>query len=294
VLSIAGSPTDFAIATASGRILFYDSSTNTLQGTISFASSMLALSTDGSVLAAVGAVPNIVNPANQALNIYDLPATAPSNNLTFGTNSVQSMTISGTGSSALLGLVISSTPTPSCLAEVIPVTASTPTWCDTSDGIAQVLISPNGAYIAATTADSSTSLTIPTTTIYDNGSLSTAISDYALAWLDNSALLANTYLPATGKEFSPPYNGAAIFGVTGMQQSAVPLPELGVVGVVQVLSGQSVYSPHPNGIFSLPSGAKTWTSASPPPSDFYTGAVSGSEVIFLSGNLVLAESTAAP
>jgi hypothetical protein len=291
VLSIAGSATDFAIATASGRILFYDSSTNTLQGTINFASSMLALSTDGSVLAAVGALPNTVNPANQALNIYDLPATAPSNSLTFGTNSVQSMTLSGSGTSALLGLVISPAPTPSCFAEVIPVTASMPTWCDASAGIAQVLISPNGTYIAATTGNPS-SLTMPTTTIYDNGTLRTAIADYALAWLDNSTLLANTYLPATGREFYPSYNGAAIVGVTGTQQSAVPLPELGVDGVVQVLSGQSIYSPSPHGIFSLPSGAETWTSASPlfP----YTGAVSGSEVIFPSGNLVLAESTAAP
>jgi hypothetical protein len=290
VLSIAGSATDFAIATASGRILFYDSSTNAIQGTIDFASSMLALSTDGSVLAAVGAPPNMVNPADQALNIYDLPATAPSNSLTFGTNSVQSMTISGSGSSALLGLVISSTPTPSCFAEVIPVTASMPTWCDTSAGIAQVLISPNGTYIAATTGVPST-LAVPTTTIYDNGTLSTAISGDALAWLGNSALLANTYLPYLGKVFYPNYQGAAIVGLNGTQQSAVPLPEL---GVVQVLSGQSIYSPHPHGIFSLPSGAETWKSASPPPTDFYTGAVSGSEVIFPSGNLVLAESTAAP
>jgi Putative Ig domain len=303
VLSIAGSTSEFAIATASGRTLFYDSSTNTLQGTIDFASSLLALSPDGSVLAAVGAPTNVVNPSNQALNVYELPGTAPSNSLTFGSFTVQNMVLSGSGSSALLGLAISSAPYPTppgptCYAEAIPVTASMPTWCDTSSGIEQVQISPNGALIAAATAIPGIPGSTVTTSIYSNGTISTAIpSGYVLAWLNNGTLLVNTYLTGSGTQPTV-YNGAAIFSSTGTQQTAVPLPEL---DVVQVLSAQSIYSAHPNGIFSLPSGAETWTSASPlsrsdlgtPPSP-YTGAVTGSEVIFPSGNLVLAESTAAP
>jgi hypothetical protein len=298
VLSIAGSSSDFAVATASGRILFYDSSTNTLQGTINFASSLLALSTDGSVLGAVGAPPNVVSPANQALNVYDLPATGPSNSLTFGSFAVQNMVLSGSGSSALLGLAISSAPTPpepACYAEVIPVVANTPTWCDASAGIAQVQISPNGELIAAATAIPSLPGSTVTTSIYDNGTISTAISGYALAWLDNTTLLVNTYSTNSGT-LPTIYKGAAIFSSTGVNQTAVPLPEL---DAVQVLSAQSVYSAHPNGIFSLPSGMEIWTSASPlSRSDLgvspYPGAVSGSEVVFLSKNLVLAESMAAP
>ena len=297
-LSIAGTPNDFAIATASGRILVYESSTNTLQGTINFASSMLALSPDGSVLAAVGAPPNVVYPSNPALNVYQLPATAPTNSLTFGSFTVENMILSGSGTSALLGLVISSNPVPpepTCYAEAIPVTASMPTWCDTSGRIEQVQISPSGALIAAAGAIPSIPGTTVTTSIYSNGTISTAISGYVLAWLDNSALLVNTYKTGSGNQPTV-YDGAAIFSSTGAQQTAVPLPEL---DVVQVLSAQSIYSAHPNGIFSLPSGAETWTSASPlslsyngsPP---YAGAVTGSEVIFPSGNLVLAESTAAP
>jgi hypothetical protein len=298
VMSIAGSASDFAIATASGRILLYDSSTNTLQGTINFGSSMLALSADGSVLAAVGAPAYVVNSSNPALNVYELPTTAPSNSLTFGSFSVQNMILSGSGSSALLGLAISSPPVPpepTCYAEAIPVTASMPTWCDTSAGIEQVQISPNGTLIAAATAIPGGPGTTVTTSIYSNGTISTAISSgYALAWLDNSTLLVNTYATGSGNQPTV-YKGAVIFSSTGVQQTAVPLPEL---DVVQVLSAKSIYSAHPNGIFSLPSGAETWTSASPlslstgtPP---YAGAVTGSEVIFPSGNLVLAESTAAP
>jgi hypothetical protein len=298
VLSIAGSTSDFAIATASGRILLYDSSTNALQGTIDFASSMLALSPDGSVLAAVGAPANVVNPSNQALNVYELPATAPSNSLTFGSFAVQNMTLAGSGSSALLGLAISSAPTPPepvCYAEAIAVTASMPTWCDTSAGIEKVQISSNGTLIAAATAIPELPGSTVTTSIYSNGAISTAISGYVLAWLDNTTLLVNTYLTGSGTQPTV-YDGAAIFSSTGAQQTAVPLPEM---NVVQVLSAQSIYSAHPNGIFSLPSGGETWTSASPlSPSDLgappYTGAVTGSEVIFPSKNLVLAESTAAP
>ena len=295
VLSIAGSTSDFAIATASGRILLYNSSTNMLENTINFASWMLALSSDGSVLAAVGAPPYVVTSSTPALNVYELPTTSPSNSLTFGSNMIQDMSLSGSGSSALLGLVISSNPAPTCYAEAVPITASMPTWCDTSAGIVQVQISPNGTLIAAATAIPGIPGSTVSTSIYSNATISTAIpSAYTLAWLDNSTLLVNTYLTGTGTQPTA-YNGAAVFSSAGVQQTAVPLPEL---DMVQVLSPQSIYSPHPNGIFSLPSGAETWTSASPLSLSTgnvpYTGAVSGSEVIFPSGNLVLAESTATP
>ena len=68
-------------------------------------------------------------------------------------------------------------------------------------------------------------------------------------------------------------------------------------GPVQTLSETSVYSPSLNAIYSLASGSNgtaTWSSGSPVQLPFnssnnFVGAVAGSEVVFPSSNLVLAE-----
>ena len=73
-MSIAGSQNQIAVATALGKILYFNATTLAQAGTISFASGALALSSDGSLLAAA---PNQV--ASQgfpslSLNIYSMPS----------------------------------------------------------------------------------------------------------------------------------------------------------------------------------------------------------------------------
>jgi hypothetical protein len=50
--SIAAGTKYFAVATASGQIFYFDASTDAMLGTIDFSSSQLAMSTNGTVLAA--------------------------------------------------------------------------------------------------------------------------------------------------------------------------------------------------------------------------------------------------
>lgn len=294
VLGIAGSASDFAIATASGRILVYSSSNNALLSTINFASSTLALSSDGTVLAAFAA--DTANPSTPTLNVYALPAGTTLNSVTYGSYDVQSLSSSGSGTATLLGISFSSDPVGNCWAEVIGVTSSTPTLCYTPGMISQLEISPNGSMVAAAVHQLDASAT---TTVYSSGAVTSAVNAYSLGWLDNTTYLANTYavLPPNAGDYG--YSGAAIYNLDGTVQSAVSLlPQL---NFVQVLSPSAVYAAGPNAVFSLPSGAETWASGSSPPyfepfegPPAGIGAVSGSEVIFPAGSLVLAQTMAAP
>jgi hypothetical protein len=275
VKSIAGSESDVAIATASGRILVYSSSNNVLLTTIDFASWLLALSNDGTVLAAGAG-------AESGLNVYTLPAGTLINTLDL--NFVVSLSASGIGVSTLLGVGFDSRFAPTCLGEVIVATASAPSACFTAGYLSQVQISPNGMLTATTAGPANAA-----TNIYNNGTLSTAVQAYALGWLDNSTFLANTYTLEFGKFWN--YSATGIYSASGQLQSSVSLPPL---DAIQVLSPSAIYSANPNAIFALPSGAQTWASGSPGNGPAANGAVSGSEVVFQSGTLVLAETMAAP
>ena len=74
--AIAGSPSNMAIATASGQILLYNSTGTTQQGTIDFFSGKVELSSDGSVLAASAYSAFTPYATDLTLNIYSLPSQA--------------------------------------------------------------------------------------------------------------------------------------------------------------------------------------------------------------------------
>jgi hypothetical protein len=295
VLSVAGSASDFAIATESGRTLVYAAGTHTLETTIDFSSVLLALSADGSVLAAGAEFTslNAQNAGQQSLNIYTLPAGTLSNSLGFPIGSLGTLTASGSGTAALLGISLSYAPMQLCFEEVIPALSSTPSWCSHTAGLVE--ISPDGTLISSSTPGAGSDNA--TTNVYQNGTLSTAVSAQALGWLDNNTFLANVFdeTQGSGGIALCHYANAGIYSAAGALQSSVSLPEL---SAIQVLSSSSIYASNPNAIFALPSGAISWTSASPNPPVNATlpgiGAVSGSEAIFPSGHYVLAESITVP
>jgi hypothetical protein len=74
-LSIAGGKGHYAVATASGKILHYDSTSNASEGEIGFDSSNLAMSADGTTLAAMADTtqPTQARP-DRSVNVYTLPA----------------------------------------------------------------------------------------------------------------------------------------------------------------------------------------------------------------------------
>jgi hypothetical protein len=261
VTSIAAGTAYFAVATASGQVLYFDATTNATLGTIDFPSSQLSISTDGKILSAVAvASPPLPNTSSY----YSLPT-----GTLIGSALPAEISLAGGG----LG----------CGGEVISLTSSY--------GIPAGALeySPDGTFVAAESAGGGL---IPTTAIYTNGVLTTAVSGAAVGWLDNTRLLVENFeledmIP------EPFYAGTSIFSPSGTNLGSAPIPQ---ILCFQVVSGDSIYSPQTHTIFSVTTGATTWMSADQSCSgvsagacSVIPGAVSGTQVIFAVGNLVLAQ-----
>jgi hypothetical protein len=114
-------------------------------------------------------------------------------------------------------------------------------------GFEPLVLSPSGARVAAATGANYSASTVAN--IYDAGVLVSAVDGYPLAWLDENRLLVNRF-DANGRTL-----GGEIYDVGGTLQGSPPLPAL---GRVQVLSGDRIYSPELNTIYSTTTGAALW------------------------------------
>jgi hypothetical protein len=296
-MSITGGTGSYAIATAIGEILYFDSVTNAPEGKINFLSSNLALSSDGTVLAAQADTTGAQFQPDRTLNIYSLPSGALFNSFPFSVTSdpsLQLMTLSASGTMLGEVLVNDSASSSGNAQQAIAVTGGTPSFFEESPtGLYQpVLLSPDGTLVAVSNQPPETGAGVLTSTnIYKNGILSTSLSGWAVGWIDNGRLLVNNYDPNGGGDGK--YIGSNIYGPTGAVLAAPPIPELLSFQVVtpQVTAPDLLYSPGLNSIISLSSGAATWMSGSPAGSsdEFFQGSVAGDQIVFQSGNLVLAE-----
>ncbi len=275
--SIAGGTGFVSVATASGKVFTFDASTDALVSTIKFSSSHLSASTSGTTLAALANTNDFQYEADRTLNIYSLPSGTTAGSFPGSLNSPQYLTnISLSGSGTVLAESYSSGS--GCNNEVLPVTGGAPIWCDTSRLFYDVQLSPDGTLIAA-----STILTpAASTNIYKNGTLVTAVPGWAVGWLDNARLLAITYI---NREPASKYDKSIIYDSLGNVLGTPPLPEM---HAIQAATPDTLYSPSVNEIVSLTTGAVTWASGNSA-KGFVTGAISGSQVIFPSGSLVLAQ-----
>jgi hypothetical protein len=268
--SIAGSAGYLTVSTASGEIFNYDASTDALVGTIAFSSSQVALSSSGTVLAALSDAVDAQYEAGQVVNIYALPTGNVINS--FPNTGQAPLSISLSGSGTVLSQNYGYT-SPGCINEVISTTGSTPIWCSTNPVYQGVQLSPDGTLIAASTGIDSAG----STNIYKNAALATAVPGWAVGWLDDSRLLAITF------DSKNNYLGSVIYGPTGSVLAKAPIPEFYTMNVV---SPTSVYSPELNIIVSLTTGATAWASGN---ASRRLGAVTASQVIFASGSRVLVQ-----
>ena len=291
--SIAGAPGVAEVAVASGTILSFDPPVTTIQSSISFSSSNLALSTDGSVLAAAANTTDAQYEQDRTIKIFSVPA----NTLTyswpyqFQTQPGPlgpipfSFTLSGSGTilGQLLGTFPSSAVGWNYTRQVTAATGGPTIWSDTpADPYEPVLLSPDGTLIAVSySPPSSTSVT----SIFKNGTLVISLPGQASGWIDNNHLLVNSYTTYTsGPVTVTQYAGATIYDATGAQLATPALPEL--ISFEPVDSG-SVYSPALNAIYSVSTGQALWKATyqlSGP------GAVAGGYVVYLSGSRVIVES----
>jgi Putative Ig domain len=295
---ITGSSSVAAVSVANGNIYIFDPANTTPQQTISFPSNEVALSADGTVLAAayvpsyipfVSPGQNLTVP-NQVLNIYSLPAGTltyswdfPNSTLDFLLEFSLATSGSNIGVSTEGGTIAANTY--QFDREVTAVTGGPVIWSDTFDGDASEymqppLLSPNGDYIAAPAFNNDT--TLPVALTYQNSTALAQINGYAVGWLDESDLLVNNYyLPSKGGAI---YQNATIYSPDGSAGATIPLPEL---QSFQVVSSGLIYSPDTNAIYSTTTGSATWTSSYPSEG---VGATAAGEVVFLSGARVVVQS----
>ncbi len=306
-LSMSGAAGEVAIATASGKILVYNPSAQSLITTIDFTSSKLAMSSDGTVLAAKASDLDSQYEPDRTLNIYSLPSGAVADSFPYHfTDSPPTpflfdfvMSQSGNALGRMLGtyngLYFDYT------REVSPLSGSPIVWSDNPPsgaylGTAEMSLSPDGTLIATSTPVNFSGgyPSSVTTSIYKNGTLVATVNGYLVGWIDNSRVLVNTFN-------SGGYSGSLIYDATGTLLTTVTaLPQLSPAlnsyqpsGFITV-DANSIYSPRTYSIYSLTTGAVIWSETLPIPGTLgvpYGAAstVSGSYVVFTSGTRVVVD-----
>jgi Putative Ig domain len=275
VSSIVGGTSYYSIATSSGKILSYDSTTNAPVSTFNlfqqsgYIATRLASSADGSILA-----------TSLGINVYSLPSGNLINNFPtdFIDNQV-SLTLSASGT-VIAGPSLGS----GCSSAALDVMSGSLLWCGNNPQQSQVALSPDGTIVAAS---GSVTPGVATTYIYKNGTFTATVAADIVGWLSNTQFLAATFGPYAS--LNPyPFEGNLIYDASGNQQAITSLP---LMPSFQLVNANTIYSPLPvqNAIFSLSSGAVTWTSADAARRTGYQGVVAGSQVVFASGALVLVQ-----
>lgn len=165
-----------------------------------------------------------------------------------------------------------------------------------SASVVAVLLNADGSGAATPQAYNIQADTNFSTNVYVNGALATTVPGIVVGWLSPTTYLLATYtLQGSMAARGYYYNASSIYNTSGTMVSSVTLPD---TGMVQTLSETSVYSPSNNAIYSFANGGNgiaTWSSGSPQTApvaygvDNAFGVVAGSEVVFVSNNLVLAE-----
>jgi hypothetical protein len=295
IATIVGGAQYFSVATASGKIRFYESGTHNLLGTIDFPSLDLSASSDGTVLAAVASFGGNSSVPGGTVNVYSLPSGSLINS--FPPQAYTPAGISLSGSGTVLAEVLSSTAAP-CGGQAMAVTGGVSLWCAPAP-VATLQVSPDGSLIA--TAPSQYQTAANTTSIYKNGSLVTTVPGTPVGWLDNTRLLAAVFkqVPQNGGGTTDVFQSVVTYDSLGNNQGASSLVD---IVTAQPITTDKIYSPDRNAIMSLTTGAVSWMSTDSnaglcfiPTETFGVstsvcfGALSGSDVIFASGTSVLAQ-----
>jgi Putative Ig domain len=296
ILSMAGGTNHFAMATASGTILYFNAATLAQEGTIAFPASKVLLSADGALLAAMG---NGNGFGVFDIRIYSLPAGAllytwPYNyTVTAGGEFPQDIALSSSGAvlgqslvAGSNGSVAVSSPTggATIFSNTFPIDSGTPA----------LRISPDGTLLAWSLSGDSPATG---TNLLQNGVLVTAFQGAPVGWLDNSRLVVNTF--KNGYLAESEYSGCSIYGPTGSLTGgscAIPFTV-----EFQPVTNDSIYVPQTNQIISVSTGNIDWISGNhlgetdlQRPEGVVVGpanagAVAGSRVVFVSGTSLVAQ-----
>jgi hypothetical protein len=292
-LSIAGGTGHVAIATASGRIVYFNADTLAQEGVIAYTSAQMRMSSDGSVLAAVGDTD--YGGQDRSVRIYSLPSATLLYTWPYpASGNVYPQAISLSGSGTVLGQTTSDSSSGLITQQVNPTTGGSAIYLNASASTVEApQLSPDGTLIATSTwSGGSVPATGIGTNILDNGTLVTAVSGFPVGWLDNGRVVVNSYV--NDKFHMPVYAGCTIYGPTGQSIGSCALPG---IAQFQVVTPDTIYTLELNSIVSVSTGAVTWASGNAETgpvcaclNPYQNGALAGAHVVFVSGARVLAQS----
>jgi hypothetical protein len=293
--SIAGGMGHFAVATASGSVFYFKSSSLEQEGELKFPSSKIVMSTDGAVLGAQATTRYAQYYTDRTLKVFSIPSGAEMLSLPYSyglTNQPYDIALSGNGQVFAKSIMTSSN---MLTRDAMPSSGGGIIW---SDSIASsfssvpdigipIRLSPDGTLIAV--SDKGLRQLNTGTNIYKNGTLTTAVPGWAVGWVDDNRLIVSKYVSDGSPKGNPVWNGVDIVDAGGHVVASPAITEL--LGI-QTVGANSIYSPMLNSILSVQNGDTLWSSATKSTGGVGgagMGAVAGNYVIFQTGTTVLAE-----
>ncbi|UWZ84920.1 putative Ig domain-containing protein [Occallatibacter riparius] len=249
-LSVAGSPNRMAVATSIGKILTFDQ-TGEPEGSIDYGGEKVALSSDGSIMAALAGT----SAHERSLNIYSLPALTTLYTIPYSTYSIDfSLAASGQDLALLLATAGEYS------REETDISGFPVLWSD--HGTTALALSPDGTRIAAPNVSVDPCgdgwWPTPTTDIYANGVLSGSFSGISVGWIDNDHLLAVDF-GQVGDRVQ--ITQTSIYDSTGKAITSFPLssiPPLLSDNAAIDSANNIVYELWGNTIYSLTDGSPVW------------------------------------
>jgi hypothetical protein len=292
VNSIVAASSEAIVSTAVGKILRYDVNIPQQVGSTDFFAGKLALSSDGSVLAAAAANSDAQFVTDRTLNIYSLPSMNAISSFPYAFNNSGTpflLDFSLSGSGGTLGQVLLSLPGSGDFftREVTGISGSPTVWTDSGNST-PIELSPDGTLIAVGNVLPPSAGSNLATNIFKNGSLVAAVSGYGEGWIDNGRLLVGNYVQ-NGKEPTI-FTGSTIYDATGTTLASIP-PTLPPISNPIFPTSDSVYDADTNAIYSLTTGLPTWQGPIPLNANPKLGAVAGSAVVYESGHQVIVSAT---
>lgn len=302
-LSLAGNANRIAIATASGSILYFNAVTLAQEGAIPFSSSQVALSSDGSILAAASS-------GGQSVNIYSLPSGSLLYSWPYPASAnaaVESISLSDSGS--VLGVTTQQTLQPG--AGIFTQTAVAPTggalissttFSSPGSWPPPLRISHDGTGIAISTwgnpdmvQPAFIDIAYPPalafkTKVLQNGTLISTVAGWPVGWTDDTHLLVNSYIDDRVSDTTGDFAGCTIYDRAGNVSGTCDLPE---VLSFQTVTSDTLYALNLDAMVSVSTGAVSWMSGDPLTPAYtlkFVDALAGNHVVLVSGTRLVAQS----
>lgn len=279
IQSIAANSNLVALAASNGQILLMNPAGPTLQSTITFQANELQLSSDGSVLGA-GAASDMAVWVAPGPNFYSLPSLNLISSFSYS-EPISSENFSLSGSGQTIAVIQLSSGANS--EQVMGISGTPVIWSQTSGSESELpALSPSGTFFSVV-SQNSTAPFVPTSNIYQDGTVVGALNGNATGWIDDEHLFVQNY---AGN--GPSFAGIGIYNPTGTLLTSYPANTIPAINYPQFLAGNLVLNPAaPPAIYSLNDGSLVWSAPDGAGSGNNAAAVSGSNVVVQMGHQIL-------